>query len=704
MPLKKNFPRIAILFTLLIVSLILVKVLPSFKLKAQAPLAPPVLVDFLLSTTEVDTDESADQVTLYARITSGNEEHEANVMAGIAPLAGCTEGDCWQPQAQNGYLYIMTEGCDSLGESFNVEGLGGTCGDALDGVYSITFDLPQYSALGDWVLYEMPMGTYGGSSMINATVSLSTFKITTESGERNIKFTNVGSEEDTEAPTIVDFDLDRVTIDTTDGDESLTMYMRISDDLSGVSDEYPPVLTFIPDNDPGYPMTEAVQFEFSLKDSPEVGNCVLEEGISLDLEGLDGCGDYMDGIYVATATVPQYSTGGDWRVKGQDYYPEDGGIYNLNDLIGNTTYSLAASFENESTVYDTLAPELTGLSITPSVFDTADSSQIVRFELDIEDDMAGLAEVSVGLTPVGTTDGYWGTWETGDDIEEGTIVDGTFVIEIEIPQDAPLGFYAVNNIDVKDVLNRSQRYPTGNLGLAFPDVPLYLVNQGTGNQVVLENAWTLENWPYYQEGQIVWPDISVRFQAGTVITKQEGGVFAFHRMLATKYNLESAASLSNVLNSVNQENKENLLECDAAEGCVETTVNTNSLVGTPLNIIKMGIPGLNLSFSKPVTIIIGVDSKYLGSTFVIQTFDTERNIWVNHGTCTVAMIIPESTEHGGDIYGITKPVAYSGCSFTTDHASFFSMNVLGETTVTPPPGVPNTGIGGVYNYFTRWIR
>jgi hypothetical protein len=59
------------------------------------------------------------------------------------------------------------------------------------------------------------------------------------------------------------------------------------------------------------------------------------------------------------------------------------------------------------------------------------------------------------------------------------------------------------------------------------------------------------------------------------------------------------------------------------------------------------------------------------------------------------MVVPPSTEHGGDQYGVTKPVAYAGCSFTTDHASFFSTNVLGaETEVEQEedlPGVPKTG-------------
>jgi len=168
-------------------------------------------------------------------------------------------------------------------------------------------------------------------------------------------------------------------------------------------------------------------------------------------------------------------------------------------------------------------------------------------------------------------------------------------------------------------------------------------------------------------------------------------------MLATKYNLGAGANLGTMLSDVNSDYDKNLLQCGVAEGCVDTVVNGNGLVGTPLNIIKMGIPGLNLTFSKPVSIIIGVDPEYLGSTFVVQTFDIENSVWVDHGSCTVKMIIPPSTEHGGDQYGVTRPIAYAGCEFTTDHASFFSANVLGAETENA--GVPKAGVGGTSLYW-----
>lgn len=478
-------------------------------------------------------------------------------------------------------------------------------------------------------------------------------------------FESSARELDVDPPTILDYGFDKDAIDTTNQDESLTFYMRISD-ISGVSDEHAIEVIFLPDNDPGYAMPESAVFELTLMTEGCAGL-----GDILDISDLGGgCGDQFDGIYSSTIIVPRYSSGGVWRVEH---------VANLADVLGNhyETVELEATFNNLSKDYDVSAPILKGITITPSVFHTRDSEQTITFELEIEDDKAGVANISIGLLPV--LAGSHGHWVSEYTLDKGTILDGKFILEITLPEGSPLGFWKVNNIDVGDSLHREQRYTTQRLALEFPDLPLYLLNQGTSEQVELGSDWTLEDWPYYDGDNIVWPDLSVRFEAGTVITKSEGGVFAFHRMLATKYNLVDTA-LSNVLNNVNEDHQGHLSACDASEGCVDTSVNDSSLAGNPLHIIKMGIPGLNLSFSKPVTIIIGVEPEHLDSTFVIQTFDIEKETWVDHDTCTVEMIEPESTEHGGDAYGLIMPVAYAGCKFTTDHASFFSANILGETT------------------------
>lgn len=671
-----------ILFTFLVSSFFLF-ISPRPNAKAEED-DKAVLVDFKLEKTTINTDAGTDTLTVYARASTTEPEGSMSISVYVGA------NPSWEIEPENGYEFIgtiqeqymslslMTEGCDVL-TGINIDGLEGTCGDYTDGIFAATFTFPRYSAIGDWMISDVNVSDSVGDGVLQGLVSFDDMTVTTASGDKNVAFSNVGLLEDTTPPVIEDYVLVPSTIDTTSAPASITMYMRVSEDLGEVSSENDIAINFAADNDPGFPNAETKNFTFSLMTE---GCDALPEGF--DVSGLTGCGDATEGIYSATAEIPAYSLAGTWSASG---------VWNLKDTVGNTTETCSATFENTATVYDDEAPVIQAVTITPTEFDTTDAAQTVTFDIEITDDVSGVASINISLVPIVV--GWEGTyWLDEYTITEGDALDGTFRLTVELPQGAPIGFWRVNNIDVEDTLGRSDRYTTSELSLAFPSLSLYLLNQGTTEEVTLAGDWTLEDWPYYDGETVVWPDISVRFTEGTTITKEEGGVFAFQRMLATKYDL-GESGLSALLTTVNSEYTTDLADCDASEGCVGTTLNSSSLVGTPLHIVKFGIPGLNLTFSKPVTIILGVDPEYLGQTFVLQTFDEEEGEWVNHGSCTVAMVIPPSTEHGGDQYGVTKPIAYPGCSFTTDHASFFSTNVLGaETEVEQAedlPGVPKTG-------------
>jgi len=680
---------LCILFSFVLTSFFLI-ISPKPNVKAEED-DKSVLEDFKLEKTTIDTDAGTDTLIVYVRASTTELEGSMSVQVhlGANPTweidPDSEEGYVDTIQNQNKYLDLMTEGCDVL-TGINIEGLEGTCGDSQDGIFSATFTFPRYSAVGDWMVYNVLVSDGVGDGMLQNLVSFDDMTVTTESGAKNVEFSNSGLIEDTTPPVIEDYVLVPSSIDTTSAPASITMYMRVSEDLSEVFDslDYSPEVNFEAENDPGFPTPESKNFSFSFMTE---GCDALPE--ALDVSGLTGCGDATDGIYSATAEIPAYSLAGTWSVEG---------VYNLTDLLGNATEDCTATFENTATVYDNEAPEIQGVTISPTEFDTETSPQTITFDLEITDDVSGVASISIGLVPVvdGMAGGYW--LETYS-VTDGSALDGVFTLEVELPEHAPKGFWRVNNIDVGDVLGRSERYTTSELSLAFPDLPLYLVNQGTMEEVTLGGDWTLEDWPYYDGQTVVWPDISVRFSEGTTITTGEGGEFAFQRMLATKYDL-GETDLSAFLDNLKDDYYADLADCAGSEDCVETFVNDEGLVGTALHILNVGIPGLNLTFSQPVTIIIGVDSEYLGDTFVIQTFDEETSEWVNHGSCTIEMIEPPTREHGGDIYGVIKPVAYAGCSFTTTHASFFSTNVLG---VEDRAEVPKTGLGGSVSLIERYF-
>lgn len=696
MPLNKKNIGIFLLYLITpFVVLLMLTFLPSLQIKAEEEI---VLTDLVFEQETINTEEGSDTLTLYARASTTNSEISIGIDASVAPFNETYGTDyILNPQSQGVTFDLMTEGCDALPAELDVTGLSGSCGDQTDGIFSVTIEFPQYSTIGDWIVYSVSIyDNAAGLITIDVPIDYDEGTIATEEGNKNVVFSNEATTQDIEAPTIDDYAFDKVSVDTTDSAETLTMYARFSDALTSINDEFPPKIQFVPENDPGFAYTENVEFEFTLMES---GCDSLPE--SLDVDGLVGCGDNTDGIYEATVEIPRYSSGGTWNVEG---------VWNLSDILGNQfdEDGFEASFNNTSTTYDTDAPIINSINITPSSFETVDGPQTVTIEMEIEDDLAGVNVEGVSLangirSVTSMFDAYWN--ETTQ-LTSGSLTEGTFTMEVIFPQGATKGFWVVGAIDVTDILGRVRRYTTTELSLGFPDLPLYLLNQGTTEQVTLQEDWTLEDWPYYQEGQIVWPDISVRFEGGTVITKEEGGVFAFHRMLATKYDYVLNSGVGSFLEGIDSDYDQDLLDCQVSEGCVDTTLGNTDLEGTPLHIIKMGIPGLNLTFSKPVTIIVGMDEQYLGETFIIQTFDEDENKWVEHGSCTVTMVEPESTESGGDAFGEFRPTAYPGCSFTTTHASFFSTNVLGLED--NRAGVPETGLGGIENsvlvrYF-EWLR
>ena len=189
-------------------------------------------------------------------------------------------------------------------------------------------------------------------------------------------------------------------------------------------------------------------------------------------------------------------------------------------------------------------------------------------------------------------------------------------------------------------------------------------------------------------------------------------------MVSESYITEKYKTLAELLTEANEKLEADIKKCHESEGCVAEELTGSDLVGNPINIGKVGLPGLGLSFSKPATIILAVDEKYLGQTLEVQTFDGTK--WVKIGSCLVKTFDPLDPSAGADPEGEYKSVSYPGCSFTTDHASFFSANVLGAETETEKevekevekeaeklPGVPNTGLGGtssiLYKYI-GWIR
>lgn len=499
------------------------------------------------------------------------------------------------------------------------------------------------------------------------------------------------AQSDETPPEVIAWDFVPDSVDTDASDQEVTLYLRITDDLSGVSLDTGLQLQAI--DSTVYSMGNYVYFNFEL----------MTEGCdTLDAELIDGlggtCGDTTDGIWIATATLPRYSPKGEWKVGRVPLDPPiDGqtfsqvGTVSIHDEAGNyiDTYiedALNISFMNTATTEDIQPPEVQTISISPTAFDSNAGDVSITVDMHITDNLSGVITgpdtfSNVTISPI-LNDMVYADLVSFEKIS-GTYTDGDFRMVLSIPQYSLTGFWLVRGINILDTIGNE--YSIGgyqSLLEAFPDLELFLANQALANEVLIENEWILEDFVYRDENHnLVWPDISVKFEAGTVVSKQEGGVFAFHRMLSENYLVGGNNDINAFMAQMNEQYRSDLDECNPSEGCITSELNTSNMNGRPVHMVKIGIPGLNLSFSKPVTITLRVDESYLGETFTIQTFNAGQNQWTDQTTCVVQMVEPSSYEHGGDQYGEITPAPYPGCVFTTDHASFFSANtaVLSET-------------------------
>ena len=143
-----------------------------------------------------------------------------------------------------------------------------------------------------------------------------------------------------------------------------------------------------------------------------------------------------------------------------------------------------------------------------------------------------------------------------------------------------------------------------------PDAPgLILINTATADQVTVDSEWTLEKGLN-----------TVNFPAGTVVTRRDGGSFAFHRMTAQPF-------------------------------VIDDSVPTTDLDGQPLATLMLGIPGLNLAFSKPVSVSLHLGAKYEGYRLSVQSLLEDGDAWSDETRVTVV--------RGGATFPVTHATRFA---------------------------------------------
>lgn len=290
---------------------------------------------------------------------------------------------------------------------------------------------------------------------------------------------------------------------------------------------------------------------------------------------------------------------------------------------------------------DNTPPEITSLTILPTEINTSEQDQSVTITIGVKDTGVGICPtwpnndcenspdnssyLNVGLAPlIGTQNRqvYNSNFTriSGDDAE------GTYVATMNVPYGSKVGIWQVYGIMITDKINNQAQWsPTAYEGgwvqntSSIPNVnTLTIANTADSNSVQIEKEWTMSS-----------SKASVTFPENTIVTKSDGGSFAFYQMT------NQEASISDLV--------------------------TDGLTGYTAGTIRFGIPGLNLSFDKPVTVALNVGSQYNGVTLTIKSLSEGAISWANETTCKVSN---------------------GTCQFTTNHATYFaarsSKNIQGK--------------------------
>ncbi len=444
---------------------------------------------------------------------------------------------------QSGVTFVQVQLYSSLSQQWVQTDATLMSGNAADGDYRAELVLPKGSMSGTWNACVWVRDAIGNLD------ALQWMELDLRFGAGAGEVTNDAAVCDSTAPQATAVSVSPAHVDTSAAAQTVTVSVTVGDDLSGVSG--------------------ATAWLYSTKGYQS--RWVALSRIS---------GDEASGEYRGTTTLPRYAASGEWRVN-----------FSAQDALGNgsTPVDLAGLFgadaivTNDAAVDDTTPPQLTALSVTPAVFDTESGDQTLTVSVRATDDLAGLSSVGVYIDPMLSDQMHYVFLDPAPGDKSGGVLSGT----ITLPQGAEVGPWRTR-IETYDVLGNHAWYLPDQLAALLPGATgITLVNTAAAQQVTIRKDWILTG-----------ADSTVTFPAGTVVTRSEGGSFAFYRMVAQPFELTA-------------------------------DVPTDQLLGDPVATLRFGIPGLDLSFSQPVSVCMRVGGQYDGYLVRIQSLTEGGDAWAD---------------------------------------------------------------------------
>jgi hypothetical protein len=465
-------------------------------------------------------------------------------------------------------------------------------GSALDGDYEGALILPAGSTPGLWRVAYLRV-----YDQVENLVELDWQDLEARFGPGCASITNTALTADSTPPVVTAFSLTPAEVDTDGGDQTVTVRVRLTDDQAGVDE-----LVRHAEWSGGFYLRAAAGGQ---------SRWAMLHRVS---------GTDRDGEYEGTCTLRKGSRSGLWQVQLSVMDRLGNAVSLLSTEIEDLFGAGSASLNNEAATSDTTPPRVTSFTITPAEVDTEAGEQTVLVRMRLTDDLAGVNATGDHADPVPATqfalEPLIGTQRAHGMPERvsGTGLDGVYEALVTLPKSSKEGIWRIRHLALVDkVGNMTDWSPDG----PAPPLPgldgLVVGNTATAQQVTIERDWTIET-----------AHTAVTFPAGTVVGRADDGRFAFSELTAQEFALDEE-------------------------------VPQEGLDGVPVVTLRLGIPGLGLSFSKPVAVSLLVGARYDGYRLAIQSLTEGAAVWAD--------------EQAADVVD-------GRCRFTVTHATRFAAGLL----------------------------
>jgi hypothetical protein len=372
--------------------------------------------------------------------------------------------------------------------------LARSTGSAFDGMWTGNIVFPQFSASGTWtVSFVFVSDAAGNSSDIGTAVLV-------DAGFPTSLL--VVSTPDTQAPNVTGISITPGTVDASTADQTLTVNLQVTDDISGVS--FTPCVANQPFG----------SFAFAMQSASGVqSRWVFDAQFTLT------AGTKLNGVWTSTVTIPRFSEAGAWRIRSVFVHDCAGNSRSLNDAQ-LTAAGLQRLVNVVSAPTDVQPPVLTGLSFAPITINTATGNQSVTVRLGITDNLSGadfsyttpfltFLDAAVEFrSPSGNQ--FRLQYGLAFSLVSGTRLNGVWQGTIPFAQFSEEGTWQINLLSIKDATGNVRSYtPAELIAAGFPTTLDVLKPSLVTDAIIGTGGGTVTDQVFGNRASVTFPPGSV---------------------------------------------------------------------------------------------------------------------------------------------------------------------------------------------------